>query len=230
MESNFSIDCAKTLYFPERQKFFEPIVAKYTNVKLPAFFEYAKDKKPHQVQERNKSFVNMIYDKIPNIRLDFRGIKNVDKFSYHMLMSNNVSEVPEEVISIYEENNNLYKYKINHNDEYTPNLRFISLEIKKKFNDLGYNDKDITNILVKYVYGNKLRNKQLLWFCYGDDIYENICNNLKIENKPFKTIQCIDCGEYFDIPEKSFKACRCNACQKEYRKLYDRKRKKRTPE
>ena len=28
MESNFSIDCAKTLYFPERQDWFNPIVAK----------------------------------------------------------------------------------------------------------------------------------------------------------------------------------------------------------
>lgn len=228
MESNFSIDCAKTLYFPERQKFFEPIVAKYTNVKLPAFFEYAKDKKPHQVQERNKSFVNMIYDKIPNIRLDFRGIKGVDKFNHKMLMSDSVTDIPDEVIALYEENNSLYKYKINQKDEYNPNLRFIALEVRQKFNDIGYSDIDVTNMLVKHIYGKKLRNKQLLWFCYGEYIYENILNNLKLEGKPMRTIQCIDCGEYFDVPNtlNSHRTCRCNMCQKEYRKYWDRNRKK----
>ena len=61
MENNYCIDAAKTLYMPTRPDWFTPIVSKFTNKKLPAFFEYAKDKEKKQVEERNNSFVNKLY-------------------------------------------------------------------------------------------------------------------------------------------------------------------------
>ena len=77
-------------------------------------------------------------------------------------------------------------------------------------------------MLVKYLYGNNKRSKQLFWFCYGQYVVKNIESNIPIKKTKF--IQCIDCGEWFEVDIKS-KSCRCENCQKEYRKLLDRQRK-----
>lgn len=48
-----------------------------------------------------------------------------------------------------------------------------------------------------------------------------LCNECK--NKPATTFKtCIDCGLDFEVPVNAAKKCRCNACQKEYRKKYQR--------
>ena len=46
--------------------------------------------------------------------------------------------------------------------------------------------------------------------------------NAKMETQK---LICIDCGKEFEVGSKSRKKCRCDACQKEYRKKYDRERK-----
>ena len=38
-------------------------------------------------------------------------------------------------------------------------------------------------------------------------------------------IKCVDCGEWFEVDIFS-KTCRCNECQHEYRKAWDRARKR----
>lgn len=47
-------------------------------------------------------------------------------------------------------------------------------------------------------------------------------SNAKMETQK---LICIDCGKEFEVGSKSRKKCRCDACQKEYRKRYDRERK-----
>ena len=59
-QNNFVIDFAKTLYKPEFPHEINEQISKFTNAKLPAFFEYAKDKERSQVKKRNQSFVNKI--------------------------------------------------------------------------------------------------------------------------------------------------------------------------
>lgn len=80
-QNNFVIDYAKTLYKPEFPHEIKEQIAKYTNCKLPAFFEYAKDKEKSQVKERNGSFVNKIYDRIPNRPVNTRGL-HLDNINY----------------------------------------------------------------------------------------------------------------------------------------------------
>ena len=75
-------------------------------------------------------------------------------------------------------------------------------------------------MLVEYLYGNDKRYKQLLWFCYGQYIVNNLEKNIKI-NKT-KVIQCIDCGEWIEIDSKDNKTCRCNECQHEENKRIKR--------
>ena len=51
------------------------------------------------------------------------------------------------------------------------------------------------------------------------------CRDKELKEKGTKTIQCIDCGEWIEVDIFS-KTCRCNECQHEYRKAWDRERKR----
>lgn len=208
MENNFCIDSAKTLYMPERPEWFTPIVSKFTNEKLPAFFEYAKDKEKSQVKKRNQSFVNKIYDKIPNKPINTRGM-DLGKIDYKMMMENSTIICSKEVSDLYDELNKQYRYMINMKDEYIDNLRYVACKIRDEFSKFGYSNETITDMLIEYLYGRDKRYKQLLWFCYGQYIVNNLEKNISI--KKTKVIQCIDCGEWFEVPIES-KRERCDEC------------------
>lgn len=94
----------------------------------------------------------------------------------------------------------------------------IIKEVKKELSVFGYSEKDVADILVLYLYGIKdSKYKDLLWTCYGDILYSNLEKNVKPSTKE---IQCIDCGEWFEVGKYDSATCRCKECQKEYRKIY----------
>ena len=219
MENNFCIDAAKTLYMPERPDWFTPVVSKFTNEKLPAFFEYAKDKEKSQVKKRNQSFVNKIFDRIPNKPINTRGMQ-LGKINYKVMMSNESIICIKEVSDLYDELNKQYRYMINMKDEHIDNMRYVACKIREEFNKFGYSDETISDMLVEYLYGRDKRYKQLFWFCYGQCIVNNLERNVDV--KKTKIIQCIDCNEWFEVDVKDNKACRCSTCQREYRKEYQR--------
>ena len=128
-----------------------------------------------------------------------------------------------EVSDLYCILNREYHYKIDMKDEYADNLRYVACKIREAFSCLGYSDEMITDMLIDYLYGNNKRYKQLLWFCYGQNIVNNLEHNLDV--KKTKYIQCIDCGEWIEIPIYS-NAIRCKNCQYEHRKRCDRERKR----
>ena len=207
---------------PERPEWFNSVVSKFTNEKLPAFFEYAKDKEKSQVKERNQSFVNKIYDRIPNKPINTRGM-NLGKIDYRDMMSNKNVLCSKEVSELYDELNKQYRFMINMKDERIDNLRYVAFQIREEFSKFGYSDETITDMLVEYLYGRDKRYKQLLWFCYGQYIVNNLEKNVVV--KKTKVIQCVDCGEWVEVDIYS-KTCRCDSCQHEYRKAWDRERKR----
>jgi Zn finger protein HypA/HybF involved in hydrogenase expression len=100
----------------------------------------------------------------------------------------------------------------------------ISDEIKFELSQCGYSDNDVVDILVKFLYGmQKSKNKMALWLCYGDIIFENLQKHIKYQTKQ---IQCIDCGEWFEINTKDNQTCRCTSCYEEYRRAYYREKKR----
>ena len=221
MENNFCIDSAKTLYMPERPDWFKPVVSKYTKKKLPAFFKYAKDKEKEQVEKRNQSFVNKIFNRIPNKAINTKGL-NLGSVDYRLLMDNVNIVCSEEVVNLYDELNKKYRYMINMKDEYIDNLRYVACEIREKFHETGYSENTTADMLVEYLYGHEKRYKQLLWFCYGQNIVNNLEKNIQIKKTKF--IQCIDCGEWIEVDNMS-KSERCENCQMAYRRSWDRARK-----
>ena len=204
---------------PERPNWFTPIVSKFTNEKLPAFFEYAKDKEKSQVKKRNQSFVNKIFDRIPNKPINTRGMQ-LGKIEYKQMMSNGNIICSKEVSDLYDELNSQYRYMINMKDEYIDNLRYIACKIREEFSRFGYSDETITDMLVEYLYSNDRRYKQLLWFCYGQYIVNNLEKNIDV--KKTKLIQCVDCGEWFEV-DNSSKRIRCDRCFELERKEHNRK-------
>ena len=227
MENNFCIDAAKTLYMPERPDWFNPVVSKYTNCKLPAFFEYAKDKEKTQIKKRNGSFVNKIYDRIPNIPISTRGLQ-LGEINYKDMMSNGSIICSKEVSDLYDNLNKQYRYMINMKDEYIDNLRYVACKIREEFSKIGYSDETIADMLVEYLYGKGKRYKQLLWFCYGQYIVNNLENNIGVKKTKF--VQCVDCGEWVEIDVLNTKTDRCDNCkivyQKNYHKEYMRNKRK----
>ena len=210
---------------PERAEWFHPVVSKYTNCKLPAFFEFAKDKEVGQVKTRNDSFVNKIYSRIPNKAINTRGMK-LGKINYKDMMSNKKMICSRDVAELYDELNSEYRYMINMKDEYIDNLRYVACKIREEFNKTGYSDETITDMLVEYLYGKNKRYKQLLWFCYGQNIVNNLEKNIGVKKTKF--IQCIDCGEWVEVGIAS-KRIRCDDCSHQADlnkyKRYNKKRK-----
>lgn len=226
MENNFCIDSAKTLYMPERPEWFTPIVSKFTSEKLPAFFEYAKDKEKSQIMKRNNSLVNRIFDRIPNKPINTRNLK-LGQIDYQMMMSDSKIICSEEVSILYDKLNRQYRYMVNMKSEYQDNLRYVACKLREEFSKFGYSDGIITDMLVEYLYGRNKRYKQLLWFCYGQYIVANIEKRLK-DKKEFKNtkyVQCIDCGEWFEVAITDGMTCRCSNCLITYKRARDRIRK-----
>lgn len=215
-QNNFVIDYAKTLYKPEFPKHVSENITYYTRHKLPAFFEFAKDKTKKQIEERNDSFVNKLYSRIPNKSINTRGLK-LERLNYKDMMSNKNVICSKEVSNLYDRRNKEYHYMIDMKDEYIDNLRYLACCIRDEFSQLGYSDETITDMLVEYLYSSNKRYKQLLWFCYGQYIVNNLENNLNVRKT--KYIQCIDCGEWVEVDVKS-KSIRCSMCQKKYKRDY----------
>ena len=213
MENNFCIDAAKTLYMPKRAKWFNEAASKYTNCKLPAFFEFAKDKSKSQVKSRNGSFVNKIYSRIPNKAINTRSMQ-LDKIEYQKMMSNPLIICSKEVSDLYDRLNKQYRYMINMKNEYEDNLRYVACKIRAEFAQIGYSEETIADMLVEYLYGRNRRYKQLLWFCYGQYIVNNLEKNIGVKKAKF--IQCIDCGEWIEVEWTNNRTHRCSDCQTQY--------------
>lgn len=244
MENNFVIDYAKTLYKPQRPKDVHEKIIAHTKENVPHFFKYAKDKDEVQVSNINASFVNKLNSIIPNPRINCRSLK-LGTIDYKLLMHNPdiecrvdftdrgklIKEKTDPLIVKYCELSSKHHFQINLNykENLSPDLmkhsqivqdllyKNISNEIKTALSKFGYSESEIADILVKYLYGiKKSKHKVALWLCYGNIIYENIKENGCKNNH--KSIQCVDCGEWFDVLTKNNNTCRCPDCYEEYRK------------
>lgn len=218
---------AKTLYKPDFPHEINEQISKYTNCKLPAFFEYAKDKEKSQVRARNGSFVNKIFDRIPNKPISSKGLKLGD-IHYKDMMSNGLIVCTKEVSDLYDKLNKQYRHMLNMKDEHINNLRYVACKIRDEFSEIGYTDETITDMLVEYLYGNRKRYKQLLWFCYGRYIVNNLENN--IGERKTRLVQCVDCGEWIEVQSINKRTCRCSACQNFRDREYQRSKKRRQRE
>lgn len=213
-ENNFVIDYAKTLYQPKRPKEVHTLLTKYTQKKLPAFFKYAREKENTQIQPPNQSLVNRIADYIPDQPINTRALA-LDAIDYRKLMHDPEIRCSVEVQDLYCQLNRKYRYMFHSEKRDANNLRYTGSLLRARFTDTGYSEETITDMLIQDLYGNEKRYKQLLWFCFGAVICENLKYNLKVPKT--KYIRCIDCGEWSEVPTAS-KSVRCPDCLHLYNK------------
>lgn len=212
MVNNEVIDFAKTLHKSTPPKDIKNIISKYVNKKLPAFFVYAKDKKREQVEPINDCIVNRIKTLYPEneFALTFADKK---RFDYRILMNNPDIEVDENVIKAYSDIASTAKIK-KHKEEET-NVITVN-DITFAMQQFDYAQYEICDMLIKDMFKEHKvftnpRCKEFFFHVYGDIVYENI-----LANKPKYGYVCIDCGA--EINKTRGKQCRCEKCQKIYRK------------
>ena len=256
MENNFVIDYAKTLYKPERPKEIGKLITDYTKENLPHFFKYAKDKNDCQIVDANDSFVNKLNDIIPNPRINCRklGLGDID---FELMMDDKdiecrysltdrgrlIKEESDPMIVKYCELNKMYYLTLDDSlridkvfsgdilkkSQVRQDLKYkkISDEIKYELSKYGYSDYEIADILVKFLYGTKSKNKMALWLCYGDIVYSNLEKHVK---RHAKDVQCVDCGEWFEVDVFDSATCRCADCQCEHKKMLKKEQNRRAYE
>lgn len=252
MENNFVIDYAKTLYKPERPEDIHIKITSFIKGNVPHFFTYAKDKELYQVEELNESFVNKLDSVIKNPRINCKSL-GLGKIDYTLLMSNpdtsfHWSLNKNGTLNIVETNPVIVKYaelskkhyfdidmevtskispELLTNSKLKHKLMFDKLikDYKQELSQFGYSDKEIVDILVKYLYHiRNSKHKSLLWICYGDIIYQNLSRQIKLRTKE---IQCVDCGEWIKVDVKDNESCRCDECKKIHTKLIRKEQNKR---
>ncbi|WP_416731354.1 hypothetical protein [Fictibacillus sp. JL2B1089] len=191
--ANFTIDYAKTLFFPDVPNEIKKEINSYTKSKLPAFFEFAKDKDEKKVAPRNGSTVNRLYDiiKTPPIRFN-SAIKG--KFDYKMLMSVKnfkKKDIDEEIIQAYikEDRRKTWTMRgLKKNDMESNHRLHVYDVIRERILEVCNDEKHVVNVLVRYLFLEKdSKFKSTLWNCFGDQLVSNLEKNVG------KTMHCEEC-------------------------------------
>lgn len=258
METNFTIDYAKTLFKPTRPAEVDEILKRYGRQKVPFFFQYAKDKRysddeeESQCEKINDSVINKITKEIkPNNNM-FRPIRNLQPLNYLMLLKDCEDTYSNDVLNIiFDKQNKKYGNNINLNeddDTNKNNLYPMAMQVKEELNAVEPDDDKVINSLVCFLYKKpSTRKKKLLWYIYGEQLYNNLLENVEdrnvcrqcgcrtdeelIRGKCFKCrqeeikvlggkklIRCIDCGKDVIVDSRS-RTCRCVDCYRKERSI-----------
>lgn len=205
----------------------------------------------------NETLVNKLDKIIPNPRINCRRL-GLGKIDYRLMMDNPdiecvvgfadngriIESETDPLIVKYCELNSKHHFALEgalrvdktfssdtmSKSQHSRQLRYenASKEIKTELSKYGYSDMEVSDILVKFLYGIKnSKHKVALWMCYGDCILSNLEKRFKQKTK---TIQCVDCGEWFETGIFDSATERCEECAKEHKRELARIRKRRQRE
>jgi hypothetical protein len=246
METNFTIDYAKTLFKPTRPQHVDQILKRYSNQKVPYFFYYAKDKSLEQVEPINDSTINKIVNEIKDNKKQFKNIKRLDKVDYKLFLKDkNDFYYNDEVNAVFDRWNKKYgnNIKLDEDDNKDKNnINAVCMQVKSDLNKIEPNDDKVINSLVSFLYKKpSTRKKKLLWYIYGEQIYNNLCENVDYKNicrkcgkrtdevlyrgkcrscrgkevnklNGKKSMVCVDCGCVFNVQSTNMRSKRCDRC------------------
>lgn len=185
---------------------------KYTRLKVPNFFQYAKDKKKTQCEDTNFSTMNRISDCFKNETVKFA--KTVGKFNYKYLLSVEDFEPCAKSYQILERYDWWNKHKsfvFSQKDfESYSDDAYIYKTIREKIvEETESSEQFITDSLVYFLYRNrKNSSKKLLWSCFGEQIVRNLKTNVKDIGRV-----CSICGKRF-LPQRTNQLYCSSECYK----------------
>ena len=176
----------------------------------------------------------------------FHPIRKLGKLDYKVLLKNkNDKYTNDDVNKEFQKWNKKYGLNLKFDDEHADrnNKNIIAQTLKQKLINIENNEDNIITSLVRFYYSKpSARKKRLLWYVYGDKLYQNLCNNIgertichqcgaevneklihgkcfscrqkELKEHGYKLIKCKDCGKDVMISRKNTKTCRCEECQK----------------
>lgn len=200
METNFTIDYAKTLFKPTRPEEVDKLIKSYCKAKTPYFFQFAKGKKyvanssASQVEEINDSMMNRIVKEIHTNKFLFKPIKNLAKPDYRVLLCDEFTDYTnDEVNKIFDRWNKKYgnvaRYDDDGNREHN-NIAALKNSVLTDLRKVEIDTFKVINSLVKFLYQKPSnRKKKLFWYIFGEQLYNNIVEHLD------GTQICLCCGK-----------------------------------
>lgn len=210
LESNFSIDSAKTLFFIERPENIDNLVSRYTKAKTPHFFIYVKDKSPKNVEKLNPNTTMGRLEKlIPDSKLKFdKG--GLERFDYRMLMNNKGQIIIDEIVEKFKPLNIAIGHNSRVKEDEDNHMNFMYENLRNEMFSMEYPNEVIVDVLIAYLFGKKTPHKNTLWSSFGDYIYDNLKRNIG-KSKLKNTVSCDKCGKR--VKAESNKTKYCNKCQ-----------------
>lgn len=191
----------------------------------------------------------------------FLPIKNLGKIDYLMLLDGKKDlYYNDEINKVFDLWNKKYGNNIvfDEDDKNKSNLNVIADEVKKDLHKIELDDNKIINSLVSFLYKKpSTRKKKLLWYVYGEELYNNLVKNIdtipknvchkcgKRTNDDLVNGKCFSCrqNEIKDLNGNKLIKCvdcgkeiivgarsrtiRCEECAKLERRRIDRERKRR---
>jgi len=217
LESNFSIDSAKTLFFIERPKNVNNLISRYTKLKTPHFFIYAKDKTEKNVEDLNDNTIMGKLEKLippDTLKFDKHGL---DRFDYTMLMKNKGQIIIDEIIEKFKPLNIAIGHNSRGKNGGVEHMDFLYESLRSEMFSINYEESVVVDVLVAYLYDKKVKYKNTLWSSFGDYIFGNL--EFNIERSKLKgTISCDKCGKRVSISGKNDKYCSECSCEIETEK------------
>ena len=169
-------------------------------------------------------------------------------FLFHLLLLKHRHDdyYNEELNKVFDKWNKKYGNNVNLHDEDTDknNLKAVARQVKVDLNKIEPDDNKVINSLVVFLYKKpSTRKKKLFWYIYGEQLYQNLLENvhqrnicrqcgvrtdedldskdrkkcsacIAKENKTgFKELTCVDCEEKFIVSVRS-RTDRCEKCRK----------------
>lgn len=181
---------------------------------MPYFFQFAKDKKEKQCENVNNSIVNRISKAIKDPKNMFKPIKKLGQIDYHIFIKDMIDNYSNNELNIiFDSWNKKYgnNVKLNEDpDTQKNNLIAIANEVRSDLNKIESDNQKIINSLVKFLYEKpSTRKKKLLWYIYGEELYNNLVENLEASELSSTKI-CRKCGSRVD----KLVDYKCEVCRK----------------
>ena len=225
--NNAIIDFPKTRWLPELPTYLKDKIKEYKRKKLPAFFEYAKNKKKKNLSNKNESVVNMLDDIIVTKNIFF---EDVESFDYKKLMRNPRRKIDQGIVDLYEKlNESKYynmqkKLKLLDDNELDKKVKIkvthnVYYDMRQKFHELNPDVDYVVDVLVKYLYQRDNPFKDSLWGLYGKILVQNLKRNI------LNVIDCKDCRK--EVKNPSQRQIRCEECQIIHKRKLDAENKRR---
>ena len=204
---------------PTRPEKVNYVISKYLNVKVPRFFEYAKNYDEEKTDTLTDTPVNRIPDVVKIPRIQYGKFDFTNKFDYREFLSQPMtdSRFNQEIVNIYRDVVNSSKFDRKQDDvvkDYRLVINRARNKIYSECKKIGVTNWHtiIDNIVEEIFNRNPTGKKQMFWEMFGSTMYQHLRKDFDDE---LDISYCIDCGEEF-VLQKGTNRCRCKSCQDEY--------------